>query len=364
MTATHLAVERPPDAGEALVRAPLYIGQVRCDPPVILAPMAAVTNPPFRILCRELGAGLVVTEMISARGLAEGSRRSLEMLDVRPSERPVCVQVFGADADDLARAAVVVERAGADMIDINMGCPMKKVVKSGHGAALLREPRKVFEVVQAMTRAVSIPVTAKIRAGWEESNAVDVARAIEDAGGAAVTIHARTRGAMFEGHPDLGEIAALKAAVSIPVIGNGDVRDVASAREMLALTGCDAVMVARGCMGYPWIFRELAASLRGEVIPSAPTLDERRGLLRHIDLYVETYGERITCLQIRKHLLWYFRDTPGERVIKERMEGLWLIAQVKGAVDEALGACMAPGLRFARGLDSHPNRRQLPRAQG
>lgn len=343
-----------------MVTPALHIGSVVCDPPVVLAPMAAVTNPPFRIICREMGAGLVVTEMISARGLAGGDRRSLAMLDVRPDEHPVCVQIFGADPSAMAAAAQVVERAGADMVDINLGCPMKKVVKSGYGAALLKQPGEVERVIRAMAEAVSIPVTAKIRAGWESANAVEVARAVEAGGGAALTVHARTRADMFEGHPDLDVISELVRSVSIPIIGNGDVRDVASATGMMRMTGCQGVMVARGCMGYPWVFREIKAAFMDEPVPEAPSLIERRALLgRHIALYAETYGEKLTCLQIRKHLLWYFRDTPGEVVLKSRLAALSALSEVFGAVDDAVWACeqQAEPVRFKRGLERHPNRR-------
>ena len=222
------------------------IGDVVLDAPVVLAPMAAVTNPPFRLLCRQLGAGLVVTEMVHAAGLVSGNARSRQMLDIRADEHPVSVQIFGGDPDTMARAASLVERAGADMVDINFGCPMKKVVKGGLGAALLRRPDRICEIVSSVARAVSIPVTAKIRAGWQDSCPVSVGHAIEDGGGAAVTIHGRTRSQGFEGHADLESVRSLVDAVGIPVIGNRDVRDVDSAVRMMSLTGCHAVMVARG----------------------------------------------------------------------------------------------------------------------
>jgi len=348
-----------PEAAAAPM-APLVIGGVVCDPPVVLAPMAAITNPPFRLICRSMGAGLVVTEMMSAEGLAHRGKKTLEMLDIRPDEHPVSVQIYGKHPEMMARAAAVIEDAGADMVDINMGCPMRKVVSSGHGAALLLDPSKVYRIIKAMTEAVSIPVTAKIRAGFEDSNAATVARAVEDAGGAAVTIHGRTRREMFEGHPDLAVIAELEETVSIPVIGNGDVRDVASALAMMGQTGCAGVMVARGCMGYPWIFRELNAAFAGLPIPPPPTLEERREVVReHARLYAETYGERRTVLEIRKHLLWYFRQTPGEEALKAAMAGLATMGAVYDAIDVAVEVCAAAEGTFAypRGLERHPNRR-------
>jgi tRNA-dihydrouridine synthase B len=310
------------------------------DPPVVLAPMASVTNPPYRRLCREMGAGMVVTEMIFARGLAERNEKSLEMLDIRPNEHPVSVQLYGREPDELAEAARIVEEAGADAVDLNMGCPMRKVVNSGHGAALLREPDVVEEIFEAMTDAVSIPVTGKIRAGWEDSSAVEVARAIQNGGGAAVTIHGRTRCDMYDGHADLAVIRELKEAVEIAVIGNGDVADWVTARRMFSITGCDAVMVARGCLGNPWAFAEIAADLRGEPVPDAPSAAERgRVLRRHADLYIETYGEHRTTLEIRKHLLWYFRDTPAESVLRKRLRGIDSNAAIDEAIDAAVRAC-------------------------
>jgi tRNA-dihydrouridine synthase B len=321
---------------DRVTRAPMTLGP-NCvvDPPVVLAPMAAVTNPPFRRICREMGAGLVVTEMIYAKGLAQGQPKSMEMLDIRPEEHPVCVQIYGKNPDELAEAARVVEAAGADAVDLNMGCPMRKVVSSGHGAALLRTPDKVERIFRAMTDAVSIPVTGKIRAGWEDANAIDVARAIEAGGGAAVTIHGRTRCEKYDGHVDLAVIRELKKSVGINVIGNGDVSDWVSARRMFSLTGCDAVMVARGCLGNPWAFSEIAADLAGEPIPDRPTpADKARVLGRHVDLYIETFGEELTTRQIRKHLLWYFRGGPGERVLRNLLKGI----ESRGDIDRAIDA--------------------------
>jgi len=339
----------------------LVIGGIQSAPPVVLAPMAAITNPPFRLLCRELGAGLVVTEMFAAKELQKTNEKTRQKLDIREDEHPVSVQIFGKNPSIMARAAEVIAWSGADMVDINMGCPMRKVVGSGHGAALLRDPKKIYEIVRTMAEAVDIPVTAKIRAGWEDTNATDVAKAIEDAGGAAITIHGRTREDMFEGHPDLEVIGSLKRAVSIPIIGNGDVRDVASAQNMFAKTGCDGVMIARGCMGYPWVFRELAAAFSQKPIPEEPTLEERRDLiLRHVELYVETYGVKRTTLEIRKHLLWYFKNTPGETALKRLLQGLSDVSAIHSAIDAAVEACQQhpEPVQYPRGLKKHPNRRQ------
>lgn len=312
------------------------------DPPVVLSPMAAVTNPPFRMICREMGAGMVVTEMIHARLLLEDDPRTLRFLDLRENEYPVGVQLFGNDPGMLAEAAARVVEAGADAVDLNMGCPMKKIVATGCGAGLLKDTRRISQIFRAMSDAVSVPLTGKIRAGWEDSNAVEVGLAMQDAGAAAVTIHGRTRGEMYEGHADLGVIAELKRAVDIAVIGNGDVRDWQSARRMFHATGCDAVMVARGALGNPWVFREIKADLQGRPVPAAPDINERRRLLtRHVDLYIETFGVERTTLEIRKHLLWYFRGTAGERVLRHALRGLKTHADILAAVDAACEACRA-----------------------
>lgn len=321
-------------------REPMVLGpDCIVDPPVVLAPMAAVTNPPFRRVCREMGAGLVVTEMIYAKGLVDRQEKSMQMLDIRPQEHPVSVQIYGKDPGMLAEAAVVVQEAGADSVDLNMGCPMRKVVSSGHGAALLRQPDKVEAIFRAMSDAVRIPVTGKIRAGWEDANAIDIARAIEAGGGAAVTIHGRTRSEKYDGHVDLAVIRELKSSVGIKVIGNGDVSDWVSARRMFSLTGCDAVMVARGCLGNPWAFAEIAADLAGEPVPDRPTPAEKARVLgRHVDLYVETFGEDLTAKQIRKHLLWYFRGGPGEKVLRQLLRGIESRADIDRAIAAAVQA--------------------------
>ncbi len=325
---------------ERVERGPCALGPgCVIDPPLVLSPMAAVTNPPFREVCKRMGAGMVVTEMIYSEGLVRADPRSMAMLDLRASEHPICVQLYGKDPDTLARAAVIAQEAGADAVDLNMGCPMRKVVQSGHGAALLRDPDRVYQIFDAMRRAVDIPVTGKMRAGWEQTSAITIGQAMEAAGASAVTIHGRTRGEFYNGHADLEVIRQLKQAVAIKVIGNGDVRDWITARRMFSITGCDAVMVARGCLGNPWVFAEIAADLRGETPPGPPTPQEKARVLGlHVDLYIETYGEGRTCEQIRKHLLWYFRDTPAEQVLRQLMRELNTRDDIDRAIDAACAA--------------------------
>ncbi|RDV37264.1 tRNA dihydrouridine synthase DusB [Bradymonadaceae bacterium TMQ3] len=345
-------VERPPlDLGHGVV----------LDPPVVLSPMAAVTSSPFRRVCRDMGAGMVATEMVSAVGLIHRAPMAVSMVDLVEGESPVCVQIYGKRPEELARAAQIAVELGADVVDLNMGCPMKKVVSSGHGAALLRDVGRVQEIFSAMSEAVDVPVTGKMRAGWEDTSAVEVARAMEAGGAAALTIHGRTRSAMYDGHADLSVIAAVKEAVGIPVIGNGDVCDWVSARRMFSATGCDAVMVARGALGNPWVFREIAADLRGEPIPEPPSPELKRAtLLRHVDLYLERFGEGRTCKEIRKHLLWYYRGTPGELVLRKRLSDLTSAEDIRQAIDAALAANVG---QTELGAKSHPRASRPPQTK-
>ena len=315
------------------------LGTLQFDTPLVLAPMAGATNAPYRKLCVEQGAGLVVTEMVSAKGIINDDPKTWSLVDIQPDEHPVAVQLFGCDPAELAEAAQRMEAMGADAVDVNMGCPMQKVVKTGRGAALLKDPNKIEAIARAMSDAVSIPVTAKIRAGWEDANAVEVGRALEQGGAAGVTIHGRTRSDMYEHHVDLEIIRELKAAVGITVIANGDVKDRASCARMFETTGCDAVMIARGCLGNPWIFADLKAFLRDDAQPAARQPDDiGRMVHRHLELYVDSFGDRRTCLEFRKHALWYFRDTPGRDVLRARMNRMTEIDAVREAIDAAVAS--------------------------
>ncbi len=337
----------------------LKIGHVIVEPPLILAPIAGVTNPPFRLICREMGAGLVVTEMVSARTLVDNPTSQAWRLDVEEKEHPVAIQLFGGEESFLAAASVEVQKAGADIVDLNMGCPMKKVVQKGYGAALLLDPEKVYRLIKAMVEAVDIPVTAKIRSGWKEANIFEIVEAIEKAGASALAIHARTRSAMFEGDVDRSLIAEVKRRFSLPIIANGNIHDIASARQMLEETQADALMIARAAMGYPWIFRELAAFLAGEMIPPPPDLDERLTLiLKHLDLYRRRYDDFRTMMEFRKHLLWYFSGTPGEKILRHRFPKMNRFSDLYETIQEAAEACRKASepFEFPRGLKKHPNR--------
>jgi nifR3 family TIM-barrel protein len=321
---------------------PLFIGTARLDAPLVLAPMAAVTNPPFRQLCREQGAGLVMTEMVSAKGIVDDDPRSWRYVDLLPGEEPVGVQLFGCQPEEMALAAAKIEAVGASLVDINMGCPMKKVVSTGRGAALLEDPDRACAIVRQMADAVSIPVTVKMRAGWADTNAADLALRLQDAGAAAITIHGRTRCDMYDGHADLDAIAQVCDALSIPVIGNGDVRCARTAARMFDATGCDAVMVARGCLGNPWAFADIRAWMDERPAPPKPTsADVLTMVLRHFEHSVAIFGEKKTCLDFRRHALWYFAYTPAAEVLKNRMVGMRDSESVRQVLRECCAALPA-----------------------
>lgn len=298
------------------------IGDVRLRNRTMLAPMAGVTDASFRALARESGCALAFTEMVSARALTYNNPHSAELLFIGPGDHPVGAQLFGADPVVMAAAVPIVEAAGADIIDINMGCPVRKVVASGEGAALMRRPELAEAVVAAVARAASRPVTVKIRAGWApgEVNAVEVARRAVAAGAAAVIVHGRTRDQFYGGRADWAVIAAVRAALppSVPVIGNGDVFLPADAARLLAETGCQAAMVGRGALGDPWIFGRIARYLETGEAPPPPTPAERvSGALRHLDMLVERVGERRAVPQMRKHASWYIRGLPGAAAARQ-----------------------------------------------
>ena len=292
----------------------LTIGGLVLANPVILAPMAGVTDLPFRLLCKESGCGLVVSEMISDNALLFDNDRTLEMLRMEPAERPVAMQIFGSNPELMAQAAQKVEAAGADIIDINMGCPAPKIVKNGEGSALMRKPELAQRILRAVVAAVKVPVTVKIRKGWsdKEANAVEMARLAEDSGVAAVAVHGRTREQFYEGKADWQIIREVKEALSIPVIGNGDIWSPADAARMLEQTGCDGIMVGRGCQGNPWLFRDILAYLQTGVVPPAPSLEERRRfILRHLDMLMSLKGEYVAVREMRRHAAWYTKGVRG-----------------------------------------------------
>lgn len=304
----------------------MKIGDVEIQTPFVLAPLAGVSDSPFRRLAREQGAGAVYTEMVSADGLVRGNAGTTEYLAFEPEERPIGVQLFGSDpaimADATRYLADLPPERRPDLVDINMGCPVRKVITRNAGAALLQDIPRIERIVAAMAAATSLPVTAKIRLGWDgqSRNVVDVARALEGAGAKAVAIHARTRAEKFEGHAHWDLIGEARQAVGIPVIGNGDVRSAEDALRMLAQTGCDGVMLGRAAFGDPWVFRRIRAlAERGEVVPP-PTAQERlEAGVRHVDMLVATVGEAIAAKEMRKHVAWYIKGLPHSARIREQV---------------------------------------------
>ena len=276
---------------------------------IALGPMAGVTDLPFRLLCKEMGCDLMTTEMISAKGLMYNNHKTEILLLTDEVEHPIGVQLFGSDPDIMAGEAEKIARdRDFDFIDINMGCPVPKIVGNGEGSALMKNPALAADIVRAMTSRIDIPVTVKIRAGFDADNinAPEMAKALEEAGAAAIAVHARTREQFYSGIADWSIIKAVKEAVSIPVIGNGDITSAEDVKRMKEKTGCDSVMVARAAKGNPWIFREIKAGLAGEEIPPRPTLEEIKAMMkRHIELMVKLKGEYIGVREMRKHIAWY-----------------------------------------------------------
>ena len=289
------------------------IGGVRLCGPICLAPLAGLTNRTFRLVCRGFGASLAVTEMVSARGLVEGGERTRSYLDFSSDEHPISVQLFGSEPGVLAEAARIARALGPDIIDLNCGCPVRKVVRQNAGAALLREPRKLGEIVSAMAMAVDVPVTVKMRTGWDTPDQVaEIARIIEASGAAAIAVHGRTRRAGYSGDADWEAIRRAREAVTIPVVGNGDVRDPEAAKQMVDLTGCHMVMVGRWAIGNPWIFRRAEQYLASGELPPGPDPAERIDqAIRHLDLSVRLNGPRKGVFQMRRHLAAYVKGMRG-----------------------------------------------------
>ncbi|CVK21797.1 tRNA dihydrouridine synthase DusB [Sporomusa sphaeroides] len=287
----------------------MQIGKLKLANPVILAPMAGVTDLPFRLLAKEMGCGLVYSEMVSDKGLIYDNVHTKKLLAIDERERPVALQIFGSEPDSMGKAATIVADAGADIIDINMGCPTNKIVRNGEGSALMRNPDLAYRIIAAVvTAAGDVPVTVKFRKGWDDKsvNAVEIAKLAEQAGAAAVSVHGRTREQFYSGQADWNSIREVKQAVGIPVIGNGDVRTPHDAKRLLTETGCDGIMVGRGAQGNPWIFRQIIHYLATGEILLPPGLDERIDmLLRHLDMLVEHKGEYVGIREMRSHAAWY-----------------------------------------------------------
>lgn len=292
----------------------MNIGNVKLDNPYILAPMAGVTDLPFRLLCREQGAGLLCMEMISAKALQYQNKNTKALLSIHPQEYPVSLQLFGSDPKIISEQARRIEELPFQILDINMGCPVPKVVRNGEGSALMKDPKLVYEIVHETVKAIQKPVTAKIRKGFDDTsvNAAEIAKVIEEAGGAAVAVHGRTREQYYSGRADWEIIRKVKETVSIPVIGNGDVDSCEKAAAMIRETGCDGVMIGRGAQGNPWIFSELLEYDRtGSILPRPDAREIRRMMLRHARLQLEFKGDYIGIREMRKHVAWYTKGMKG-----------------------------------------------------
>ena len=301
-----------------------FIGNVEIKGQVVVAPMAGISNKTFRMICKEFGAALVVGEMVSDKAVMFGNDKTLKLLEMDESERPISQQIFGSDIESFVEAAKkVYEVMHPDILDINMGCPVPKVaIKNQAGSALLKNPDKIFEIVSAVVKAVPIPVTVKIRAGWDENsiNCVEVAKICEKAGAKAIALHARTRSQGYSGHSNWDLIKQVVDAVSIPVIGKGDVVSCFDAKKMLDETGCVAVMIGRGLLGNPWLVKECNEYLIDGKVPESISFEEKIAMMkRHLNDLVEEKGENMAILEIRTHFLYYLKGMPNNAEIKNKI---------------------------------------------
>ena len=298
----------------------MKIGNVELDNPYILAPMAGVTDLPFRLLCKEQGAGLLCMEMVSAKALQYKNKNTKALLEIHPQEYPVSLQLFGSDPEIISEQAKRIEELPFQILDINMGCPVPKVVRNGEGSALMKNPKLVYEIVSQTVKAIEKPVTVKIRKGFDDTciNAVEIAKVIEEAGASAVAVHGRTREQYYSGKADWDIIRQVKEAVSIPVIGNGDVTSGERAIAIRKETGCDGVMIGRGAQGNPWIFHELVEYERTGVLPTRPTKQEiKQTMLRHARLQIEFKGDYLGIREMRKHVAWYTKGMEGSAKLRD-----------------------------------------------
>ena len=315
----------------------MKIGNVEIANNIALGPMAGVTDLPFRKLCKEMGCGLMYTEMVSAKAILYNNKNTDELLKVDESERPIAVQLFGSDPDIMAEMAARIEEGPYDFIDINMGCPVPKIVGNGEGSALMKNPKLAGDIVAAMVKKCKKPITVKIRKGFDDENinAPEFAKVLEANGASAVAVHGRTREQYYTGNADWDIISKVKSAVNIPVIGNGDITTPVDAKKMIEQTGCDGVMIGRAARGNPWIFKEVSHYLATGELIERPTLDEvRKMILRHARMLVEYKGNFIGIREMRKHVSWYISGYPHSAAIRNQVNMVESIEELEELINE------------------------------
>ena len=318
----------------------IKIGNVEIEQTSALAPMASVADKSYRLLCKEYGASYLVSEMISSKGLCFGDKKTAKLCEIEEQERPMALQIFGEEPVYMGKAAYLLNEYKPDIIDINMGCPVPKIVGNGSGSALMKSPKTAFEIVKETVKNADCPVTVKIRAGWDNKhiNAVDFAKILEQAGASAIAVHGRTRNQMYSGNADWEIIKQVKQAVPVPVIGNGDVKTPLDCKAMYEQTGCDLVMIGRGSYGRPWIFREVKHYLETGELLSEPTLDEKMCvMLKHGSMLCKYKGEKQGMKEMRKNVAWYVKGLPNSAKIRGNSGMLNTYADLENLADEILG---------------------------